>query len=830
MALPLTAGMTPDEQQALWLKESLNAVKRAGFAMKRAIDGGSMREALRCASELLGELRTSLLTPQKYYELYMAVTQELLHLRMFFEDEVSRGRNVADLYELVQHAGNVLPRLYLLVTVGYVYVKVKGAPCKEVLKDLVEMCKGVQHPTRGLFLRTYLTQSTRSLLPDVGSEYEGEGGSLSDAVDFVLQNFGEMNKLWVRMQRQGRSSQRVRRERERQELRDLVGKNLLILGQLEGVDATVYAESVLPKVLEQVVACKDEIAQHYLLDCIIEGFPVEFHLKTVEALLAALPKVHAGVDGAAVLERFADKLAAHAASGEQGAAEVEAAQVYERSLACCDAIAAAESSRSRVAVVAAFGAALRLTLRCYAERIEWVDQLLSRAAAALSAPRDGESEGSASDDYPALERAVVALLTAPLDAYDDVLTLLELRSYPAVAEVLAVGTRRTMCLEVVRSLLKAQHAITTRTKAERLFDFVALLVEERADVPHGDEEDFEEEQGLVARMLLSLWSEDAHECAALLEVARVRLEKGGPARTRHTLPTLTFQALRLLRAVVHNPTPREEGAPKPLSAKKVLSFVHRTISLLHAQGGAQVAPVSLRLFLQAASAADEARLEAIEYEFYEKAFELYEEELADSKAQQAALHVIVGTLCRARHLSDDSRETLVSKAAQYSSKLLKKPARARAAVLCSHLFWTDDEVADEGGREGADGGEEGEKGDDTASAPCRDAANVLACLKRALKLANAAEEMASAVGGAANEAISLYCEILEKYLYFFDRQVPGVTPAMLNDLMELISTDMSKLEGEVGEGTKASFRATIARVHDKKAAGAGAYGELVLPS
>ena len=136
MALPLTAGMTPDEQQALWLKESLNAVKRAGFAMKRAIDGGSMREALRCASELLGELRTSLLTPQKYYELYMAVTQELLHLRMFFEDEVSRGRNVADLYELVQHAGNVLPRLYLLVTVGYVYVKVKGAPCKEVLKDL----------------------------------------------------------------------------------------------------------------------------------------------------------------------------------------------------------------------------------------------------------------------------------------------------------------------------------------------------------------------------------------------------------------------------------------------------------------------------------------------------------------------------------------------------------------------------------------------------------------------------------------------------------------------------------------------------------------------
>ena len=31
----------------------------------------------------------------------------------------------------------------------------------QVLKDLVEMCRGVQHPTRGLFLRAYLLQCTK---------------------------------------------------------------------------------------------------------------------------------------------------------------------------------------------------------------------------------------------------------------------------------------------------------------------------------------------------------------------------------------------------------------------------------------------------------------------------------------------------------------------------------------------------------------------------------------------------------------------------------------------------------------------------------------------
>jgi vacuolar protein sorting-associated protein 35 len=39
---------------------------------------------------------------------------------------------------------------------------------KEVLKDLVELCSGVQHPTRGLFLRNYLSEMTKDKLPDEG--------------------------------------------------------------------------------------------------------------------------------------------------------------------------------------------------------------------------------------------------------------------------------------------------------------------------------------------------------------------------------------------------------------------------------------------------------------------------------------------------------------------------------------------------------------------------------------------------------------------------------------------------------------------------------------
>ena len=55
------------------------------------------------------------------------------------------------------------PSRYLLCTVGSCFIRSKEAHAKDILKDLVEMCKGVQHPTRGLFLRSYLCQVLATL-------------------------------------------------------------------------------------------------------------------------------------------------------------------------------------------------------------------------------------------------------------------------------------------------------------------------------------------------------------------------------------------------------------------------------------------------------------------------------------------------------------------------------------------------------------------------------------------------------------------------------------------------------------------------------------------
>ena len=79
-----------------------------------------------------------------------------------------------------------------------------------------------------------------------------------------------MNKLWVRLQHQGLSRDREKREMERKELRILVGMNLVRLSQLEGVDLDMYRRIILPAILEQVVNCKDVIAQEYLMEVVIQ--------------------------------------------------------------------------------------------------------------------------------------------------------------------------------------------------------------------------------------------------------------------------------------------------------------------------------------------------------------------------------------------------------------------------------------------------------------------------------------------------------------------------------------------------------------------------------
>lgn len=100
------------------------------------------------------------------------------------------------------------------------------------------------------------------------------------------------------------------------------------------------------------------------------------------------------------------------------------------------------------------------------------------------------------------------------------------------------------------------------------------------------------------------------------------------------------------------------------------------------------------------------------------------------------------TLQQLMSFTEENYDTLATKATQHSAKLLKKPDQCRAVYNCAHLFWP---------------------GTDEAPGH-RDERRVLECLQKSLKTANTCM----------NQQVQLFVEILNKYLYFFERGCPSI--------------------------------------------------------
>ncbi|XP_074294501.1 vacuolar protein sorting-associated protein 35A-like [Silene latifolia] len=777
------------EDEEKYLAAGIAGLQQNAFYMHRALDSNNLKDALKYSAQMLSELRTSKLSPHKYYALYMRAFDELRKLEMFFYEEMKRGCSIIELYELVQHAGNILPRLYLLCTVGCVYIKSKEAPAKDILKDLVEMCRGIQHPLRGLFLRSYLSQVSRDKLPDIGSEYEGDAETVTDAVEFVIQNFTEMNKLWVRMRHQGPAREKDRREKERSELRDLVGKNLHVLSQIEGVDLDMYKDTVLPRILEQVVNCKDDLAQYYLMDCMIQVFPDEYHLQTLDILLGACPQLQPTVDIKSVLSSLMERLSNYAATSPEVLPEFLQVDAFSRLNSAIGKVIEAQPDMPVVAVVTLYSSLLTFTLHVHPDRLDYADQVLGSCVSKLSVV-------GKLDDSNATKQ-IVKLLSAPLDKYNSVITALKLSNYPRVMEFLDNETNKVMAKIIIRSIMKNETYISVGDKVEALFELIKGLIKDTDGTfdDEDDEEDFKEEQNAVARLVQMLHNDDAEEMFNIITIVHKHFLAGGVKRLPFTVPPLVFSSLKFIRRLQSQDVTKngDEADAKP---KKIFQLLNQLIEALLKVPAPELA---LRLYLQCAEAANDSDLEPVACEFFTQAYILYEEEISDSREQVNALYLIIGTLQRMHIFGVENRDTLTHKATGYAAKLLKKPDQCRAVYACSHLFWADDK----------DGVRDGER--------------VLLCLKRALKIANAAQQMANATRGKGG-SVMLFIEILNKYLYFFEKGNNQITVNAIQDLMELITSEMQGDNATSDPAAEAFFNSSLRYIQFQKQKG-GAVSE-----
>lgn len=405
----------------------------------------------------------------------------------------------------------------------------------------------------------------------VMEQKETKSMAVKDSYEFVLSNFIEMNKLWVRIQHMPGDSKtkemRRQRERERNELRMMVGTNLVRLSELEGVTSAIYGTVILPKILDQIVACHDPLAQAYLMDCIIQVFPDEFHIQTLEVILSVCPKLREKVNIRTILQSIMNRLANYYADelllndeedteGVKMSVMMDSFSMFDECIkSVLDARGVKLTAREAVRLESAL---MEFTLKCYPSKLDYMDRCLEVCASALRGEGNhgiitasGVHVNAPLAPIPLDDRAIEELeklLMLPLEEL--ALGVLELRHYSQLLALLPIENRKKLAITLLKVLGTSGEKISSVGELHELFSIITPLMTSS----EGNKSN--EEQALIAKIYRVMFHEDTDVHFEILSHAKTKVVECG-GMTENLTP-IVHAALDLLNRV------RDLEFPKPL--------------------------------------------------------------------------------------------------------------------------------------------------------------------------------------------------------------------------------------------------------------------------
>lgn len=173
----------------------------------------------------------------------------------------------------------------------------------------------------------------------------------------------------------------------------------------------------MPSLLEEVIGCRDDIAQEYLMEVIVQVFSDEFHLNTLELFLGTIKNLESTVNLKQLIITLIDKFAGYAKrlkESKQDMADLPQdlfVIFYEK----IDALLIDRSDFELKDSVGLLGALIGLSVNCYPHKIQNVDIVLGLCKKLL----EKDSKELCVDAVKAFQE----LLLIPLKAYKDNLLL-----------------------------------------------------------------------------------------------------------------------------------------------------------------------------------------------------------------------------------------------------------------------------------------------------------------------------------------------------------------------------------------------------------------------
>ena len=775
------------------LDEALLIVKSQGYQMKVAIENNKLRNSLKFAKAMLDTLKSTTLSPSKYYQLFLSIFDEMQYIFNYFREEARRGRRMKDLYDTVQQCENIIPRLFLLICVASSYIETGQTNATDIIFDLFNLIKGVQNPLRGLFCRYFFLKMIKDRLPDKGNEYEKPGASPDDTVKFILNNLEEMNGLWIRITKNnsiigGEEDTDIASSlKEREQLKILIGENITRLSSLNCVNVEVYQKKVLPKIIEILLESKDALSQQYLLECVVHAFPDEHNIACMNMLLDTCSKLQSNVDIKSIFISLMQKLAKYVENSKDEKNIIDSTQkIFNIVKGNINKIMNESNTNMDVNKLIELQVAfLNFTIKCCPEkeRLDSVNNILVDCVNLLS---KNKTEIISNDTIKLIGR----LLSVPLESN---MSIFSMGTFPELMRYLDYASRATLSLRIIDSLVSESSTVKldNSERVSSLMDFIRPLLEDSPDAGEYDQYQFEYEQASVCKLLFIITTHDPQNMYDILNVLKNTFIKGGTKRQKFTLAalvnaylTLAYKisyALNKINGVEDN---RKEKIHEDFVnyynlrsldtneqihkfMRRIYSQVNDTISIIENDFSDQALKLYLSLAIQINDIKIDKNLyEEICYNALSSAIQIFNKGKIKDDIKVDLINQVIGTVLNITILSRDNLVAITSNIVQVSQSLLKRSDQSLAILNCTHLYY---------------------------KTLVADSNKIIDCLNKAKKFADYAMTNPK-------NAI-LFIKIINKYLFFIeksenDENIDFINPETINDLIELVKNHIQSMKIE----------------------------------
>ena len=786
--------MLSEEDQERYLDRGLKKIKAQSFHIHTAIEKNNLRQCLKETYSMLSELRTSALTPKNYYHLFTTVFDEMQIVENFFKEEIGRGRKVRDLYDAVQQAVYLIPRLYLMITAGSILIENEPKASQEIIFDLLGMIKGVQNPIRGLFVRYYLLKRLKDKVPDKDNIYLQEGGSMDDTFKFIIQNMDEMNRLWIRLGSDVMGNEKLLRDKERNELKILVGESINRLSSLDGLTLELYEKEVLPKLINIILDSNDPMSQQYLMECIIHAFSDTYNIKCLELFLNTCSRLTAGVDIKGLFISLMEKLAKFITdnSGEDASEEDKklvdsATSVYPILVQYFDRLQKETfmlgDNMDILKLLDLNTAFMKFAIKCKDNDVlASINHVLSSTLQCLRQ----FNRRLTGDGIKKLSR----LLAVPLGSE---FSLFDLTEFDGLILFLDYSNRKNLALKIVESLYRdnSKEKLDSVEKLQKLLKLVRPLIADVEDALEEDAITFECDQNEVSKMIFVVNSQSPEIIYEIYGELKNVFVEGGENRRKITLPTLANCIVSFCHKISlaydnKNGLVSEEAKKSSYVEANINSIdisqidsdetfyklmlnIYKLLNEIISIIAEDNPEKALKLYLTSAAQVNTIQSDRNNFEeacasFMNAAMNIYQEGKYDSNLKYFLLTEISGYLLSFTILGNENVENIIKILMESGTKMVKRGEQFNSMLSIAQIYYS----------------------------VIKDGNKVTECINKARKYADFAMTNP--------QNVVLFIELLNKYLYFADNgdEIISIKPDQIDDLIELVTNHIQTIKNEVG--------------------------------